>query len=83
MHNSKLNNSKLANNKLTSNKQTLTVKCPGCQTKTRWSTQNPSRPFCSESCKNGDFIAWANEERIVPGDDLMSDVFSDDLENFH
>lgn len=78
MHNSKPNDSKYAKNK-----QVLYVKCPGCQTETRWSTQNPSRPFCSESCKNGDFIAWANEERVVPGDDLMSDVFSDDLENFH
>ncbi|WP_372763608.1 DNA gyrase inhibitor YacG [Litorivivens sp.] len=66
----------------TAAQKTLRVKCPGCQADVVWSQQNPSRPFCSESCKNGDFIAWANGERVVAGDDLMSDVFSGDLENF-
>jgi endogenous inhibitor of DNA gyrase (YacG/DUF329 family) len=45
------------------------VHCPTCHAEIIWSTENPWRPFCSESCKNKDFIGWANEEHRIPTDD--------------
>ena len=38
-----------------------TVRCPTCGGPSRYSPDNPSRPFCSERCKNLDFGAWASE----------------------
>ncbi|MBB3047067.1 hypothetical protein FHR99_001303 [Litorivivens lipolytica] len=58
------------------------INCPQCGEKTHWNKDNPFRPFCSEQCKNLDFIAWAHEERQIPGDSQVSDVFSEDLEKF-
>ncbi|MEX1668440.1 DNA gyrase inhibitor YacG [Zhongshania guokunii] len=58
----------------------LTVPCPQCKTELVWDTSNIFRPFCSESCKNHDLIAWANEEHNIPGDSLHDDVLSRDLE---
>ncbi len=55
--------------------------CPHCATSLQWSTDNPYRPFCSERCKNKDFIAWANEENSLPGDSQFDDVFSQDLDS--
>lgn len=37
------------------------VRCPGCGGDSLYATTNASRPFCSERCKNGDFMAWASE----------------------
>lgn len=56
------------------------VNCPNCNAKLEWSTENPNRPFCSERCKNKDFIAWANEEQVIAGDSSVSDIFSEELE---
>ena len=56
------------------------VNCPHCQTRVEWRVDNPYRPFCSERCKNKDFIAWANEEQVIAGDSSMSDIFSEDME---
>lgn len=58
----------------------LTVPCPQCKTELVWDANNPFRPFCSDSCKNYDLIAWANEEHNIPGDSLHDDVLSRDLE---
>ena len=58
------------------------VKCPNCQVKVEWRQDNPYRPFCSERCKNKDFIAWANEEQKIPGDTSVSDIFSEDLDQY-
>jgi endogenous inhibitor of DNA gyrase (YacG/DUF329 family) len=41
------------------------VTCPGCGGKSVYGPGNPSRPFCSESCKNHDFGAWATESYRV------------------
>ncbi|MEE8058628.1 MAG: DNA gyrase inhibitor YacG [Pseudomonadales bacterium] len=60
-------------------KQTKFVRCPVCNTKTAWSTNNTNRPFCSERCRNKDFVAWANEENVMAGDSDYDDVLSDDL----
>jgi endogenous inhibitor of DNA gyrase (YacG/DUF329 family) len=45
------------------------IHCPSCKAEIIWSTDNPWRPFCSESCKNKDFIGWAKEEHRIPTDD--------------
>jgi|TARA_R100001132_G_C3182131_1_gene38136 endogenous inhibitor of DNA gyrase (YacG/DUF329 family) len=58
------------------------IKCPQCGEKSEWNPDNPYRPFCSEQCKNLDFIAWAHGERHIPGDSQVSDIFSEDLEKF-
>lgn len=56
-----------------------TVNCPTCQTAVKWSQDNPNRPFCSERCRNQDFVAWANEENRVPGNQMYDDLLSGDL----
>ena len=55
------------------------VACPGCKTKIKWSTDNPHRPFCSDSCRNKDFIAWAEEDRTMAGNSVYDDLLSGDL----
>lgn len=60
----------------------MNYNCPKCETSLVWDNNNPHRPFCSEQCKNKDFIAWANEENTLPGDAEMDEVFSGDLEQF-
>jgi endogenous inhibitor of DNA gyrase (YacG/DUF329 family) len=37
------------------------VQCPTCKGDSVYAAINPSRPFCSERCKNVDFGAWATE----------------------
>lgn len=57
----------------------LKVKCPGCGEVQAWDSSNPYRPFCSEQCKNQDFVAWANEEHHIPGSSEYDDLLSEDL----
>jgi endogenous inhibitor of DNA gyrase (YacG/DUF329 family) len=38
-----------------------TVRCPRCGGDSLYSADNPYRPFCSATCKNIDFGAWASE----------------------
>jgi|TARA_B110000908_G_scaffold46069_1_gene56120 endogenous inhibitor of DNA gyrase (YacG/DUF329 family) len=62
------------------NKDTIKfVDCPGCKISTEWRTDNPHRPFCSDSCRNKDFIAWANEDNAMPGNPVYDDMLSDDF----
>lgn len=56
------------------------VACPGCGHKQPWNPANPSRPFCSEQCKNQDFVAWAHEEHAIPGSPDFDDVLTGDIE---
>ena len=56
------------------------VDCPGCKAKVEWSTDNPNRPFCSEQCRNKDFIAWANEEKVLEGNSVYDEILSNDLD---
>jgi endogenous inhibitor of DNA gyrase (YacG/DUF329 family) len=56
-----------------------TVACPTCKTQIEWTTDNPHRPFCSDQCRNKDFIAWANEEAVIEGNPVYDDLLSDDL----
>ena len=41
--------------------KTRIVVCPTCGGDSVYAASNPSRPFCSERCKNIDFGAWASE----------------------
>lgn len=61
-------------------KKPLTVACPNCKTEKVWQSDNEFRPFCSDSCKNKDFIAWANEEQVIAGSPTYDDILSGDLE---
>jgi hypothetical protein len=58
----------------------LSVNCPRCQQRVEWSEASPWRPFCSQRCKNEDFIAWAHEEHVLAGDEETSDHFSESAE---
>ncbi|WP_101757765.1 DNA gyrase inhibitor YacG [Oceanicoccus sp. KOV_DT_Chl] len=62
------------------NTATKKIPCPSCKTAIEWRTDNPNRPFCSESCKNKDFIAWAEEDRAMAGNPIYDDFLSGDLE---
>lgn len=42
------------------------VNCPHCGEKTRFSPDNPWRPFCSERCRMVDLGEWFNEEKRIP-----------------
>lgn len=55
------------------------VKCPGCGAESSWSSANPLRPFCSQRCKDKDFIAWANEEQLIHGNSDYDDILSEDI----
>ncbi len=54
--------------------------CPACNTLLTWDTNNPSRPFCSDSCKNKDFIDWANQEHSIAGSPTFDDIMSEQLD---
>lgn len=58
----------------------LTVNCPSCGVKVVWASTLRSRPFCSERCRNQDFIGWADQQHIIPGDPTFDDLLSDDLQ---
>lgn len=58
--------------------QAPVVNCPGCQAQVTWSRRNPHRPFCSEQCRNKDFVAWANEDMTIAGNPTYDDLLSGD-----
>ncbi|MCR8923677.1 DNA gyrase inhibitor YacG [Dasania sp. GY-MA-18] len=58
---------------------TLVIECPSCKRKLQWDSNNPYRPFCSQSCKDKDFVAWANEENVIGGNSVYDDLLSGDL----
>jgi len=60
-----------------SNNKSIAVKCPSCSQQVEWVEKNSFRPFCSETCKNKDFIGWANEEKQLSGNAVYDDVFSE------
>ncbi|MEO8401028.1 MAG: DNA gyrase inhibitor YacG [Gammaproteobacteria bacterium] len=53
-------------------KQTKTedICCPHCGKKNTWTTDNPTRPFCSPRCKLIDLGAWAAEDHRIPGESV-------------
>lgn len=58
----------------------MDYECPNCKDKLQWDSNNPYRPFCSEQCKNKDFIAWANEKVSIPGSPDYDDLLSGELD---
>ncbi|MDA1075105.1 MAG: DNA gyrase inhibitor YacG [Proteobacteria bacterium] len=56
------------------------IACPECGKAVKWSTGNPSRPFCSERCKMMDFGSWANEQHRLPVDPDAGEQFSEEDE---
>ena len=57
-------------------KKTHIVACPGCKKKFNYYDKK-SRPFCSDECRNLDFIDWTEGSRAIPVEDQLSD---EDLE---
>ena len=53
----------------------VVVDCPTCGKQVEWKTDNPSRPFCSDRCKQIDLGAWAEEKYTIES------VEPDDPEN--
>lgn len=43
----------------------LKVRCPRCREWVQWKT-TPTRPFCSDRCKNHDLGDWATERYKIP-----------------
>ncbi|MEH6551371.1 MAG: DNA gyrase inhibitor YacG [Pseudomonadales bacterium] len=64
-------------------KKPIKLNCPRCGAQKTWDKTDPYRPFCSASCKNSDFIAWANEDQVIAGEDELNDVMSEDLNYQH
>nr|WHW29545.1 putative DNA gyrase inhibitor YacG [uncultured bacterium] len=57
-----------------------TVTCPTCKGESRYATDNPWRPFCSERCRNADLGAWASESfRVEEGPSSSADDTDQDL----
>ncbi len=42
------------------------VRCPQCGEDSLWSPENPSRPFCSDRCRQIDLGCWANDSYRIP-----------------
>lgn len=45
----------------------MKIKCPVCNKYVGW-RDNPSRPFCSERCRNVDLGKWFDEDYRVAGE---------------
>ena len=61
-------------------KENIFVNCPTCKAQIKWIDSNSERPFCSERCKNNDFIGWAHEYKSINGNSSYDDIFSEDKE---
>ena len=57
----------------------LNVKCPSCGIDVVWQESSEFRPFCSARCRDQDFIAWANGDHAIGGNEEYDDLLSDDL----
>lgn len=58
------------------------VPCPRCRNLAPFDkTLNPSRPFCSERCKDIDFGAWATEKYAVAAAPDSSNADLDELDD--
>ncbi|QDJ13358.1 DNA gyrase inhibitor YacG [Mergibacter septicus] len=59
--------------------EVLNVLCPTCQTEVVWSSENLFRPFCCKRCQLIDLGEWANEEKVIAGETVITEsVFEDD-----
>lgn len=53
-------------------KKTLIVACPQCKKEFSYYVSE-SRPFCSETCKNHDFLNWTEESHRIPSKKHLSE----------
>lgn len=53
-----------------------TVNCPTCEKAVIWSPESPYRPFCSKRCQLIDLGEWADEKKVIAGNE--DDVISSD-----
>lgn len=60
--------------------KTLAVKCPTCKKEVLMTPKYPDRPFCSKRCKLIDFGEWATESHKIPGEELLDEEWSEDME---
>ena len=44
----------------------MKMKCPRCKKEMIYNLKNEHRPFCSDRCKNADFLNWHDENYRVP-----------------
>lgn len=58
------------------------INCPTCAKEIIWSTEEPSRPFCSERCKLIDLGEWASESHRIPGEPAYIETNDDSENNF-
>ncbi|WP_373767749.1 DNA gyrase inhibitor YacG [Glaesserella sp.] len=54
------------------------VNCPTCGKEVIWSPKSEFRPFCSKRCQLIDLGEWADEKKVIAGNE--DDVMSADLE---
>ncbi|MBV8802527.1 MAG: DNA gyrase inhibitor YacG [Gammaproteobacteria bacterium] len=61
----------------------LEIACPHCKKKIIWSSENTSRPFCSERCKLIDLGEWADEKYKIPlaSDSSENNIPPEDFED--
>ena len=52
------------------------VHCPTCGKEVPWKKSENFKPFCSERCKLIDLGEWVMEEKVIPGETMLSE---DDL----
>lgn len=57
----------------------ISLSCPTCDAKIKWSEKYPHRPFCSERCKLIDLGEWATEGHVIAGDSILDDDFDEDF----
>jgi endogenous inhibitor of DNA gyrase (YacG/DUF329 family) len=57
--------------------KSIKINCPKCKTRFDF-YQSPSRPFCSERCKQVDLGQWLNEEYSVASNNVID--FDQELE---
>ncbi|MBC7467505.1 MAG: DNA gyrase inhibitor YacG [Bdellovibrio sp.] len=55
----------------------IEIKCPTCGLLTIYSSENPSRPFCSERCKLIDLGQWADQTYKIPSAPVSIDTLID------
>ena len=63
-----------------SNASPRRLRCPQCGELTVYSTENPSRPFCSARCKLIDLGQWADQSYKIPSTTVSIET-SNDLED--
>ncbi len=52
------------------------ILCPTCGKEVPWKKSEKFKPFCCERCKLIDLGEWVMEEKVIPGETMLSE---DDL----